>query len=1281
MEASSRLAVGQAFEAADSIDSIRIEDKGFSVLADPSSACLDVIFVHGLTGHARRTWTFTGPKTPSDARKTLHTDDSSERPSKIQRLLRPGSSDSTTTSNDVFWPLDLLTQTLPNARLLAYGYDSNIRHRLQVPVNQSTILDLGQDLLTDLEALRRSQPTRPLIFVAHSLGGIIAKETLRRSEGHRVYQKEFYSIYDATVALMFFGTPHRGADPQSLLRSISETVIRLAGYTINDRLVNSLLPSSERLKELREEFSKMSRTKDWRIYSFQEQYGMQTLNGKKVVEDESSNLDDPTIEITQRIAGDHVQMCRFKGFDDVEYRKVAAAFDRLARFGIEDINKPVFTAEQGKACLESLAFKQIDDRLMNIRRAHHATCTWLFEQPEYRNWLDIDKIHDHHGFLWIKGKPGAGKSTIMKHVFLQCKENPGSTQIISYFFNARGGIMEKSTLGMYRSLVCQLLMAIPQLQVDLIPRFLEKERHSEIIEWSIGELQTFLSGAINRIRERQFIFIDALDECEENEVRDMIEFLEQLANDALSRGVYLNICLSSRHYPHIRIKKGIQLVIEGQRGHDGDIAKYVNSKLEAEGQGPEIDDIKAEILRKASGVFLWVVLVVQMLNKAFDHGQVHAVQTQLLAIPDKLDDLFTDIWIRDAENKDDSILLLQWLLFARRSLTPKELYVAVRSGNDPTALQSWDHIQTSDENVAKFILSCSKGHAEISKSKDPTVQFIHESVRDYFLRKNGLARLQSELSSPTLESSQHRLTQCCYQYIMMDTSQHLPADTKLPKARSKEAKDLMYIASREFPFLEYAVQNIFGHADAAEEYGISQKAFLKEFCPPNGSKLKKWITYNNIFQQYENRRYSHRATLLYILSEQNHSNIVKVLLDDVVDIDAAGERYGSALQAASVNGHERIVRLLVDAGANTNLESREYVNSLFAAIRKGHNDIATLLVEGGAEINVKDRNGVTALYKASRHGQQALVQQLLEIGADVNARGGEYGTALLAASHNGQVAVVRLLLEKGADVNAQEGYYGNALQAASYNGQVAVVRLLLDKGADVNAQGGYYGNALQVASAKGHEAMVRLLLDKGADVNAPGGYYGNALQAASHNRQVAVVRLLLEKGANVNAQGGFLGNALQAAAIRGREDIVRLLLDKGADVHAKEGYHGNALQVASAKGHEAIVRLLLEKGANVNAQGGFLGNALQAAAIWGREDIVRLLLDKGADVNAQGGYYGNALQAASAKGHEAMVRLLLDKGADVNAPGGRYSNALQAASKNGHGAVAMLLLEKGAKVM
>jgi hypothetical protein len=192
------------------------------------------------------------------------------------------SSPNTGETSHVFWPEDLLPQDLPSARILTYGYDTHVRHRLQTPINQSTILGLGQDLLHSLEPLRRGCTSRPIIFVAHSLGGILVKEALRRSEGHRAYQKDFYSIFDSTVAIIFFGTPHRGADPQCMIKSVAESIIRLAGYDINDQLINSLLPSSERLQELREEFSKMVRMKDWRVYSFQESYGLRRLNGKKV---------------------------------------------------------------------------------------------------------------------------------------------------------------------------------------------------------------------------------------------------------------------------------------------------------------------------------------------------------------------------------------------------------------------------------------------------------------------------------------------------------------------------------------------------------------------------------------------------------------------------------------------------------------------------------------------------------------------------------------------------------------------------------------------------------------------------------------------------------------------------------------------------------------------------------------------------------------------------------------------------------------------------------------
>ena len=181
----------------------------------------------------------------------------------------------------MFWPQELLQKTLPDARILTYGYDSGIGHRLTQPVNQNTILDLGQNLLAGLEAQRRSQPCRPIIFVAHSLGGIIVKEALRRSEGHREHQRDFYSVYNSTIAFIFFGTPHRGAEPQGLVRNVAETVIRVAGFLPNETLINALLPNSERLKELREEFSKMLQTKRWKVYSFQEQYGLSVLNGRK----------------------------------------------------------------------------------------------------------------------------------------------------------------------------------------------------------------------------------------------------------------------------------------------------------------------------------------------------------------------------------------------------------------------------------------------------------------------------------------------------------------------------------------------------------------------------------------------------------------------------------------------------------------------------------------------------------------------------------------------------------------------------------------------------------------------------------------------------------------------------------------------------------------------------------------------------------------------------------------------------------------------------------------
>ncbi|MCJ1378949.1 hypothetical protein MMC17_002048 [Xylographa soralifera] len=321
---------------------------------------------------------------------------------------------------------------------------------------------------------------------------------------------------------MFFGTPHRGAEPQGLVRNVAETVIRVAGFLPNDTLINSLLPNSERLKELREEFSKMLQNKRWKVYSFQEQYGFPDLNGKKVVEDSSSNLDDPTVEVTQHIAGNHMQICRFKGLEDTQYEIIAAAFCRLALSKLIEVHSTnMCTQQQRNALLESLAFERMSDQLSNIRKAHHETL---------KPGLIETKLQKNMDFFWIKSKPGSGKSTTMKAVLLETKRKRRNTAIITYFFNARAtNLLERSTFGMYRSLLHQFLVALPHLQQKFASQFLTKGTCGNIAEWTVEAIQEFLVNTIEELKEYPLIiFVDALDECEESEVGQMVEFLEEL---------------------------------------------------------------------------------------------------------------------------------------------------------------------------------------------------------------------------------------------------------------------------------------------------------------------------------------------------------------------------------------------------------------------------------------------------------------------------------------------------------------------------------------------------------------------------------------------------------------------------------------------------------------------------------------------------------------------------------------------------------------------------------
>ncbi|ORY09451.1 heterokaryon incompatibility protein-domain-containing protein, partial [Clohesyomyces aquaticus] len=693
------------------------------------------------------------------------------------------------------------------------------------------------------------------------------------------------------------------------------------------------------------------------------------------------------------------------------------AFKRLQKEITESLGSELLSLDNGQRqiLLDSLRFDQIDARQMTIKNAHAKTCKWLLKKPEYIGWLDTTKLSAHHGLLWIKGKPGAGKSTLLKFALANARRTMKDRIVISFFFNARGDDLEKSTTGAYRSLLLQLLEQLPALQYVFHSVGLSLSSIRPNRQWGIESLKALLEQAIQGLGQSSVVcFIDALDECEEDQVRDMVQFFERVGELSASAGIRFQICFSSRHYPHVTIRKGLSLVLEGQEGHSQDISNYLESELEI-GKSKIAQEIRSEVQEKASGVFMWVVLVIGILNKEHDRGRIHGLRRRLREIPGDLHKLFRNILTRDLHNRDELVLCIQWVLFAKQPLSPEQLYFAVLSGGEPVS--KWDPDEVPKDAIKLFILHSSKGLAEITTSKNQTVQFIHESVRDFLLKEDGLSDIWPNLRSNLQGQSHEQLKQCCLAYMNTDVFAALKIPEKLPKASSQEAADLRKSANNWFPFLEYAVQNVLYHADLAEKSGIAQGNCILSF------PLPLWIKLDNLFEKHEVRRHTEEMSLLYLLGERNMPALIRAHPSAVSCLEAGTERYGPPLFAALATRSEQALLAFVDALSKERLPG----NCLHDMQARYFED----RVDPNFGRNFKFSNQRSVISYLAEFKNQATVKLLLETGKiDIDATDKNRRTTLLRAAENGHEQVVKLLLDKGADVNAQGGKYGNALQAA-----------------------------------------------------------------------------------------------------------------------------------------------------------------------------------------------------------------------------------------------------------
>lgn len=170
------------------------------------------------------------------------------------------------TGPTTFWPQDLLPKDCPNARIMTWGYDTVVT-KGYAPANQNDIFSHAKNLLC---VLKREHPKgRNLIFVAHSLGGVVVKEVLRRSNDST--EPVFKDIVQSTFGVLFLGTPHCGganfANVGDIVRRVASAVLRM---DTNPTILRALGVDSPELEVGRESFLTLWRRYDFHVKTFQE---------------------------------------------------------------------------------------------------------------------------------------------------------------------------------------------------------------------------------------------------------------------------------------------------------------------------------------------------------------------------------------------------------------------------------------------------------------------------------------------------------------------------------------------------------------------------------------------------------------------------------------------------------------------------------------------------------------------------------------------------------------------------------------------------------------------------------------------------------------------------------------------------------------------------------------------------------------------------------------------------------------------------------------------------
>jgi len=722
-----------------------------------------------------------------------------------------------------------------------------------------------------------------------------------------------------------------------------------------------------------------------------------------------------------------------------------------------------------------------------------------------------------------------------------------------------------TAVAIMRGMIFQLLTYRQELMCHILPSF-QIQQKSLFKESSFETLWRIFNTMLqDPVLSDLYCVLDGLDECDESSLEILVAKFKSLFSLETRPSHRLKLIVVSRNIPRFIPEQlngfpRIQLDTDSDGQINDDLQKFINDKVEqlpAYSLCPERLQIrlKENFRDRAQGTFLWVGLVAEALRKC---GATE-LKDALDEFPPGLDRMYDRMLLQiDARRKEIAAKVLLWVVMAVRPLTLSELGTAIELDIKCRGDFSIDQV-TRDQ-----VVNC--GSLLSIDSKTDEVRLVHQSAKDYLLRKTPHSNPDLEPFRIKEEAGTIQVAKKCFDYL------HNGAFANGAIHRSDTAH------LKTFPFISYATLYWLVHAQAVP-YTSEIFDLSLPFYQTRSQIRKSWLKTYRSFADHDELDGS--STLLHLASYFGVLPLAKRLVKNWwispirhLNVNKMNRNGRTSLHYAVTTRLKTMAQLLLENGANIEAKDNHGHTVLAMAILLENMAMVQFLLENGANIEANDNLGHTVLALATRRGNMAIVQFLLEKGANMEAKDSNDNTVLAIAVIERNKAMVQFLLENGANIEAKDIHGSTVLTLAVLHENKATVQFLLEKGANIEAKGDLGDTVLALATRFGNKAMVQLLLEKGANIEAKDTDGNTILVIALFRKDTAMVQFLLEKGANIEAKDKTSNTPIFYAAAEGCVDIVRLLLDKGGDPNVRNIKGHTALMLAMYRGHMAVVDLL-----------------------------------------------------------------------------------------------------------